>query len=172
MLATTLAGLAGLALAGSAALAQDASTVQVTPKDSVTTTAPNSFDAPQPALTLAAPADPTALRGLKPGQDLVGEDHSHTGSLPAATTDSYFATKDYQQKAEWTRARLRYPDVYGYPHADLFLQGGRPFPGYWTMDYPRSDRHLLEGGGFHRHFLGARVAKARGGLAETILLGL
>src|ERR1700761_7315897 len=100
MLATTLAGLAGLALAGSAALAQDASTVQVTPKDSVTTTAPNSFDAPQPALTLAAPADPTALRGLKPGQDLVGEDHSHTGSLPAATTDSYFATKDYQQKAE------------------------------------------------------------------------
>jgi hypothetical protein len=22
---------------------------------------------------------------------------------------------------------------------------GRPFPGYWTMDYPRSDRHLLEG---------------------------
>ena len=22
---------------------------------------------------------------------------------------------------------------------------GREFPGYWTMDYPRSDRHLLEG---------------------------
>jgi hypothetical protein len=23
--------------------------------------------------------------------------------------------------------------------------GGRDFPGYWTMDYPRSDRHLLTG---------------------------
>ena len=23
--------------------------------------------------------------------------------------------------------------------------GGRPFPGYWTMDFPRSDRHLLQG---------------------------
>ena len=22
---------------------------------------------------------------------------------------------------------------------------GREFPGYWTMDYPRSDRHLLQG---------------------------
>ncbi len=106
MLAATLAGLAGLALAGSAALAQDASTVQVAPTDSVTTTTPDSttqgFDKPQPqpALTLAAPADAAALRGLKPGQDLVGEDHSHTGSQPAAATDSYFATKDYQQKAE------------------------------------------------------------------------
>jgi hypothetical protein len=103
MLATTLAGLAGLALAGSAALAEDASTVQVTPKDSVTvapTPAARGFETPQPALTLAAPPDAAALRGLKPGQDLVGDDKSHTGSLPAAVTDSYFATKDYQQKAE------------------------------------------------------------------------
>lgn len=103
MLATTLAGLAGLALTGSVALAQDASTVQVTPNDSVTV-APNAatrgFDTPQPVLTLAAPPDAASLRGLKPGQDLVGDDKSHTGSLPAAVTDSYFATKDYQQKAE------------------------------------------------------------------------
>ena len=27
----------------------------------------------------------------------------------------------------------------------LLNQDGSPFPGYWTMDYPRSDRHLLEG---------------------------
>ena len=103
MLATTLAGLAGLALTGSVALAQDASTVQVTPNDSVMVapdTAARGFDKPQPGLTLAAPPDAASLRGLKPGQDLVGDDKSHTGSLPAAVTDSYFATKDYQQKAE------------------------------------------------------------------------
>lgn len=103
MLATTLAGLAGLALTGSVALAQDASTVQVTPNDSVMVapdTAARGFDKPQPVLTLAAPPDAASLRGLKPGQDLVGDDKSHTGSLPAAVTDSYFATKDYQQKAE------------------------------------------------------------------------
>src|SRR5262249_32919752 len=46
---------------------------------------------------------------------------------------------------EWTRARLRYPDVYGYPRARLLLVDGREYPGYWTMDYPRSDRHLLAG---------------------------
>src|SRR6202161_1026592 len=51
---------------------------------------------------------------------------------------------DYQKKAEWTRARLRYPDIYGYPFVELSM-GDRLFPGYWTMDYPRSDRHLLEG---------------------------
>jgi Domain of unknown function (DUF4159) len=52
---------------------------------------------------------------------------------------------DYQRPAEWVRARLRYPDVYGYPdHSRLMMQNG-PWPGQWTMDYPRSDRHLLEG---------------------------
>jgi hypothetical protein len=51
---------------------------------------------------------------------------------------------DYQQKTEWTRARLRYPDIYGYPNRQLLYEGGE-FPGYWTMDYPRSDRHLLQG---------------------------
>ena len=25
------------------------------------------------------------------------------------------------------------------------MRDGSAFPGYWTMDYPRSDRHLLEG---------------------------
>ena len=45
---------------------------------------------------------------------------------------------------EWTRARLRYPDIYGYPDNPYPMQDGR-FPGYWTMDFPRSDRHLLQG---------------------------
>jgi hypothetical protein len=43
---------------------------------------------------------------------------------------------DWATKAEWTRARLHYPSVYGqYRGLDL----------NWTIDYPRSDRHLLEG---------------------------
>src|ERR1700747_756258 len=64
---------------------------------------------------------------------------------PAIEYDDFPLPTDYQQKAEWTRARLRYPDIYGYPDVDLTYNNGRPFPGYWTMDYPRSDRHLLEG---------------------------
>ena len=53
---------------------------------------------------------------------------------------------DWEQKAEWVRARLRYPDIYGYPdHPRVVNRDGSPFPGYWTMDYPRSDRHLLAG---------------------------
>jgi hypothetical protein len=43
---------------------------------------------------------------------------------------------DWNSKTEWTRARLRYPSVYrGFGGEDL----------NWTIDYPRSDRHLLEG---------------------------
>ena len=45
---------------------------------------------------------------------------------------------DWQHTAEWTRARLKYPSVYAQyyrPGEDL----------NWTIDYPRSDRHLLEG---------------------------
>ena len=38
---------------------------------------------------------------------------------------------DYQQKTEWTRARLRYPDVLGYPDPALRYADGREFPGYW-----------------------------------------
>jgi hypothetical protein len=64
---------------------------------------------------------------------------------PAIEYDDFELPKDSNQKTDWTRARLRYPDIYGYPNRPLFMQGGRPFPGYWTMDYPRSDRHLLAG---------------------------
>jgi Domain of unknown function (DUF4159) len=64
---------------------------------------------------------------------------------PGIEYDDFALPSDYQKTAEWTRARLRYPDIAGYPKTIQFLQDGRPFPGYWTMDYPRSDRHLLEG---------------------------
>ena len=43
---------------------------------------------------------------------------------------------DWNAKTEWTRARLKYPSVYaGFVGEDL----------NWTIDYPRSDRHLLQG---------------------------
>jgi len=63
---------------------------------------------------------------------------------PAIEYENFPIPPDYNKPAEWTRARLRYPDVYGYPFRHLPYQG-REFPGYWTMDYPRSDRHLLAG---------------------------
>jgi hypothetical protein len=64
---------------------------------------------------------------------------------PAIEYEDFPLPADWKQPAEWTRARLRYPDVYGYPDSQLVMGDGRAFPGYWTMDYPRSDRHLLEG---------------------------
>ncbi len=45
---------------------------------------------------------------------------------------------DWNQKTEWTRARLKYPSVY----AQYYRRGGDL---NWTIDFPRSDRHLLEG---------------------------
>jgi hypothetical protein len=45
---------------------------------------------------------------------------------------------DWKQPADWIRARLHYRDFYG-------DRGFRRFAGAWTTDYPRSDRHLLQG---------------------------
>jgi hypothetical protein len=53
---------------------------------------------------------------------------------------------DYTQNAEWTRARLHYSSVYAFGGGGGF--GRRRNGGFdlnWTIDYPRSDRHLLEG---------------------------
>jgi hypothetical protein len=65
---------------------------------------------------------------------------------PAIEYENFPLPKDAKQNAEWVRARLRYPDIWGYPdHPRYVMRDGSPFPGYWTMDYPRSDRHLLAG---------------------------
>ncbi|HTS75188.1 MAG TPA: DUF4159 domain-containing protein [Bryobacteraceae bacterium] len=65
---------------------------------------------------------------------------------PAIEYENFPIPKDATAPAEWVRARLRYPDIYGYPdHSMLMLRGGKAWPGQWTMDYPRSDRHLLQG---------------------------
>src|SRR5580693_3992199 len=44
---------------------------------------------------------------------------------------------DWNKATEWTRARLRYPSVYGNRRFGEDLN--------WTIDAPRSDRHLLQG---------------------------
>jgi hypothetical protein len=64
---------------------------------------------------------------------------------PALEYENFPVPTDWNRKTEWTRARLRYPDIYGYPFVDLRMQDGKPYPGYWTMDYPHSDRHLMAG---------------------------
>src|SRR5882724_3380692 len=55
---------------------------------------------------------------------------------PALEYENFKLPDDWNQKAEWVRARLMYHDTER-------RRFGRDL--YWTMDYPRSDRHLLEG---------------------------
>jgi Domain of unknown function (DUF4159) len=65
---------------------------------------------------------------------------------PAFEYDNFPLPDGWDRKTEWTRARLRYPDINGYNLTQpLYYRDGREYAGYWTMDYPRSDRHLLEG---------------------------
>jgi hypothetical protein len=49
--------------------------------------------------------------------------------------------EDYLTKHEWTRASLRYRDFNGRAPAGFRYRRS----GSWTTDYPRFDRHLLEG---------------------------
>jgi hypothetical protein len=66
---------------------------------------------------------------------------------PAIEYEGFPVPPDANRPSEWTRARLRYPDITGYPANAMggFGRFGGGFAGYWTMDYPRSDRHLLQG---------------------------
>ena len=64
----------------------------------------------------------TALHAQKPFREHPGREYNDF-PLPA----------DYLDKTEWTRARLKVPSVYGMRDNN------------WTIDYPRSDRHLLQG---------------------------
>jgi hypothetical protein len=54
---------------------------------------------------------------------------------PGAEYENFPLPHDWNEKTEWTRARLRYPSIRGGYWGDT----------NWTIDYPRSDRHLLEG---------------------------
>jgi len=55
---------------------------------------------------------------------------------PAAEYVDFPLPPDWQAKTEWTRARLHYSST-------RRRRGGLDLN--WTIDYPRSDRHLLEG---------------------------
>ena len=55
----------------------------------------------------------------------------------AAEYEDFPLPPDWNQKTEWTRARLHYPSVYAHSRFGPDLN--------WTIDYPRSDRHLLAG---------------------------
>ena len=78
-------------------------------------------------VALAVCATWGGLKAQRPFQEYPGVEYEHFPLPP-----------DYQDKTEWTRARLRYPSI-------LNVHG--PGDGYrrWTIDYPRSDRHLLQG---------------------------
>jgi hypothetical protein len=57
---------------------------------------------------------------------------------PGVEYENFPLPPDWRATAEWTRARLRYPSF-------LNVHGRRDGYRRWTVDYPRSDRHLLEG---------------------------
>jgi hypothetical protein len=61
---------------------------------------------------------------------------------PGVEYDKYPLPRDYQDKGEWTFGRLMYPPVGrmngGFELYGNWVEGGSN----WTMDYPRSDRHL------------------------------
>ena len=55
---------------------------------------------------------------------------------PGAEYENFPLPDDWGQKTEWTRARLKVHGINrGWRRSDL----------NWTIDYPRSDRHLLQG---------------------------
>ena len=57
---------------------------------------------------------------------------------PAIEYENFALPPDWKNQTEWTRARLRYPDITGYP-SNAF--GGRfSFAGYWNA------RNSKEGG--------------------------
>jgi hypothetical protein len=69
---------------------------------------------------------------------------------PAFEYNNFPVPPDYQEKTEWVFARLMYPTMpgvhsrgFGYGRfVTDWTQGGRG--AFWTMDYPRSDRHFVQ----------------------------
>ncbi len=51
---------------------------------------------------------------------------------------------DYQDKTEWVFARLMYPPVGPYYGGYLMNGDWKSGGSNWTMDYPRSDRHIVQ----------------------------
>ena len=59
---------------------------------------------------------------------------------PGLEYDDFPLPPDYQEKTEWVFARLMYPalETYGFRGGNNWKEGASN----WTIDYPRSDRHL------------------------------
>jgi hypothetical protein len=57
---------------------------------------------------------------------------------PGREYENFPLPPDWDEKTEWTRARLRYNAVNVHGYRDTEWRS-------WTIDYPRSDRHLLQG---------------------------
>jgi len=81
------------------------------------------------ALLTALYATQNAAR--KPWREYPGLEYSH-----------YPIPPDYQEKTEWAFARLKYPPVSPWRGGFNFQGDWREGGSNWTMDYPRSDRHL------------------------------
>jgi hypothetical protein len=80
------------------------------------------------------------LHAQRPFRDYQGREYN------TSEGNEFGLPQDWNQKTEWTRARLRYPAV-GTLH-NWYDFRGEPVDGgplNWTIDYPRSDRHLLQG---------------------------
>jgi hypothetical protein len=91
------------------------------------------------ALALAGLGSWGVLQAQKPFRQYWAVEYHDENELPLPP--------DWNQKTEWTRARLKYPAIWNL-HGEL--EGGPPGPDgsapyNWTIDYPRSDRHLLAG---------------------------
>ena len=88
--------------------------------------------------TICVAADPRpadygqrASRGSSPFREYPGVEYENFPLPP-----------DYQEKTEWVFARLMYPALpsYGFRGNPDWKHGNAN----WTIDYPRSDRHLSE----------------------------
>ena len=64
---------------------------------------------------------------------------------PGIEYNNFPLPSDYQEKTEWTFARLMYPQTNGRFGFGYGRRGGDWRHGYsmWTQDYPRADRHFL-----------------------------
>ena len=55
---------------------------------------------------------------------------------PAIEYENFPKPPDWDQKTEWVRARLRYPDIYGYPdhlRSSIAMAALSPATGPWTI---------------------------------------
>jgi hypothetical protein len=84
------------------------------------------------AVTLGICALITVLFAQRPFREYPGIEYQ-PGQIP---------TGDYQEKTEWAFARLMYPPVGRYYGGVEFYGSWKAGGSNWTMDYPRSDRHL------------------------------